>query len=312
MKYFSLLLAVVLFISCSKPTQDNTASADSTGSASSTPPVAKDEMTPSITFTPEETAVLNMEVFLYLHEFETFGYDTDIVALKEEFEIGDDQHFTYKIYRDNGGRAGTYSDMSGPGNRPSLPERDKGKQPEAEEGDEQEEDMGDEYEPYSSNEGVEINAVDTVELNGSYIISLEEDVESNARKVRIGIYWNEDFTNFHYIRYGEIKSVNKSESFSDDFLIDLNTPRILGRDQLYLKAKVSTLSDQDLTGMSKDDLGLLRNEIFARHGHTFKTDKMKEYFNPKEWYHSLVDDATSLLNKFEKQNVDFIKKLESK
>ena len=79
---------------------------------------------------------------------------------------------------------------------------------------------------------------------------------------------------------------------------------------MHLKAKLAVLTEQDINGLSKDQLGYLRNEIFARHGHTFKTPKMKNYFVKQEWYFEVVADALPYLNELEKQNIDFIKKRE--
>ncbi|WP_241428102.1 YARHG domain-containing protein [Clostridium sp. DJ247] len=35
------------------------------------------------------------------------------------------------------------------------------------------------------------------------------------------------------------------------------------------------------TFLSKEELALVRNEIFARHGYVFQTDPYKSYFNGK-------------------------------
>jgi hypothetical protein len=51
----------------------------------------------------------------------------------------------------------------------------------------------------------------------------------------------------------------------------------------------------------------MRNEIFARHGHTFKNGgKMDEYFRAQSWYISKNIDATDLLTEIEKQNIILI------
>ncbi|OAA92786.1 YARHG domain-containing protein [Clostridium coskatii] len=44
------------------------------------------------------------------------------------------------------------------------------------------------------------------------------------------------------------------------------------------------LTSNDLKGMSKKQLALARNEIFARHGYTFPTEPYKSYFASKSWY----------------------------
>ncbi len=73
------------------------------------------------------------------------------------------------------------------------------------------------------------------------------------------------------------------------------------------------LSDSDLQGISRDDLTLARNEIYARHGRKFKDDDIREYFESQAWYIGLVsadqfDD--SVLSSVEKSNISTIKSYE--
>lgn len=98
--------------------------------------------------------------------------------------------------------------------------------------------------------------------------------------------------------------------FEEPLIVSLNHPRIYSKDELYLKARIKALTKTDLEGFNSDELSYLRNEIFARHGHAFKTDKMKSYFNQKDWYNAIYGDAGSFLNNLEKKNVTFIKTLE--
>ena len=45
------------------------------------------------------------------------------------------------------------------------------------------------------------------------------------------------------------------------------------------------LSPNDLSGLTKAQMDIARNEIFARHGRTFKKADLQNYFNSKSWYH---------------------------
>ena len=44
------------------------------------------------------------------------------------------------------------------------------------------------------------------------------------------------------------------------------------------------LTDADVSGLSKADLRLARNEILARHGRIFNSADLKTYFEGKSWY----------------------------
>jgi hypothetical protein len=53
----------------------------------------------------------------------------------------------------------------------------------------------------------------------------------------------------------------------------------------YPQASYKVLKPADLIGYTKDQLTLMRNEVFARYGHTFsKNEKLRLYFTKKEWY----------------------------
>ena len=51
---------------------------------------------------------------------------------------------------------------------------------------------------------------------------------------------------------------------------------------------------QHLEAQSKEQLKLLRNEIFARHRHSFDSSDMRSYFNNQPWYHEYKDHKVSI------------------
>lgn len=74
------------------------------------------------------------------------------------------------------------------------------------------------------------------------------------------------------------------------------------------------LTNDDIKGMSKYDIALARNEIYARHGRKFQTAEYSKYFNGKSWYklnpnYNYSDDNANL-NDIETQNVNFLLKAE--
>jgi len=80
----------------------------------------------------------------------------------------------------------------------------------------------------------------------------------------------------------------------------------------HLEVAVSDrlLTEDDLRGLSKEQLRILRNTIFARHGYKFAVADLQEYFGIKKWYRPQYDDVTHLLNTIERENVQFIRKHE--
>lgn len=73
----------------------------------------------------------------------------------------------------------------------------------------------------------------------------------------------------------------------------------------------SILNDKDVNQLSKLELKLLRNEIFARHGYIFKSKDLQEYFSKKSWYNPQYEDITHKLTDIDKQNIELILKHEN-
>lgn len=67
------------------------------------------------------------------------------------------------------------------------------------------------------------------------------------------------------------------------------------------------ISRSDLSGLSRDTVAAIRNEIYARHGYAFTTARWQNYFANKTWYHrnSNVTEKTvnSYLSSLEKSNI---------
>lgn len=73
-------------------------------------------------------------------------------------------------------------------------------------------------------------------------------------------------------------------------------------------------TEADLMGLSQDELRLARNEIYAKHGRKFETEDLNQHFSSQPWYYgylSAEEFDDSVLNIYEKANLDMIKNVES-
>lgn len=76
-------------------------------------------------------------------------------------------------------------------------------------------------------------------------------------------------------------------------------------------------SREELQNLSKEQLRLARNEIYARHGRKFSADDLNAYFSSKSWYTPLYEGAEidakgdSILNQNEIANRNLIVELEA-
>jgi YARHG domain-containing protein len=66
------------------------------------------------------------------------------------------------------------------------------------------------------------------------------------------------------------------------------------------------LSNRDVDGLFPEIARRLRNEIFARHGRTFKDPHLQSYFASQDWYHPDPKFSLKSLSPIERKNVDFI------
>jgi YARHG domain/zinc-ribbon domain len=90
----------------------------------------------------------------------------------------------------------------------------------------------------------------------------------------------------------EEKSHESSNLSSSDHILPVSDKRVM--------------SEEDIANLTKGQLRLARNEIYARHGYVFKSQDLQKYFSSKSWYHPDPSFDGSL-NEVEKENVDFIK-----
>ena len=81
--------------------------------------------------------------------------------------------------------------------------------------------------------------------------------------------------------------------------------RNITRNNYLFPSDTQYLTESDLSGLSKFDTGLIRNEIFARKGYVFKNEPYKSYFNSQAWYNPNAS-AKIKLNDIEKYNNEFI------
>ena len=70
------------------------------------------------------------------------------------------------------------------------------------------------------------------------------------------------------------------------------------------------VTDETLGALFAEDLRVLRNEIYARHGRVFKDVKLQKYFEAQSWYKANPEFKDDQLNKIEITNLAKIKEAE--
>ena len=76
-------------------------------------------------------------------------------------------------------------------------------------------------------------------------------------------------------------------------------------------ASLRQLNEDELMKMTKSDLEIMRNEIYARYGYTFNPGgEMDTYFKMQGWYKEQHKDVTTYLTELEKRNIRLIQTVE--
>jgi YARHG domain-containing protein len=70
------------------------------------------------------------------------------------------------------------------------------------------------------------------------------------------------------------------------------------------------ISVKQLSNLSRRDLRLLRNTIYARHGRRFKSALLQEYFDTMAWYQPIDDFQDRMLTKIDTTNVKLVRSVE--
>ena len=87
-------------------------------------------------------------------------------------------------------------------------------------------------------------------------------------------------------------------------------------DYIFPNSSSVLLTDAEVSGISKDQLRIGRNEILARHGRRFNDQALQQYFDSKSWYNGTISpdefdsNLDSRLNDVERANIEIIKKYE--
>ena len=140
--------------------------------------------------------------------------------------------------------------------------------------------------------------METVETNMEY--SYDEYANYSERINSAEIIILSNLMNKNWFRIDSTK-------FASDYKIDTNDFKLDGD---YVEASTRILDTNDLAKYSSEELRLMRNEIFARYDYIFKSQDLREYFGPKDWYMPNNKNIDSYLTEIEKKNIELILKLE--
>lgn len=75
---------------------------------------------------------------------------------------------------------------------------------------------------------------------------------------------------------------------------------------LEVNASKDLITKEFAENLSKADIFILRNSIYARHGYSFKSRQLRKYFENYNWYMPVFTDVKSSFTKTELANIDLL------
>ena len=79
---------------------------------------------------------------------------------------------------------------------------------------------------------------------------------------------------------------------------------------LDFNSSLKELKSKDVENLSKADIYILRNSIYARHGYSFKSAQLSSYFQEQSWYYPVKSDIKKELSALEKKNINLLMRYE--
>ena len=101
-----------------------------------------------------------------------------------------------------------------------------------------------------------------------------------------------DFDENVFNEYEEKNIATLQKCFGSEYFLDKSDSRYL--------------TDEEIKKLTDDELQLGINEIYARHGRKFSTEKYRSYFSEKTWYNGTVEPENfdeRVLNQYEQENI---------
>lgn len=142
----------------------------------------------------------------------------------------------------------------------------------------------------------------------------KEEASKILRKQNISVRYQEERNNIYSEGVVSSQSISSGETVRDGETVILCVSVGSGEDTYdsdYILPDSDTdyISRSEIEGMSKEELTLALNEIYARYGLMFNTTSIQEYFNSKDWYVPSIKPGhfdDSQFNDYERHNVDTI------
>ena len=161
---------------------------------------------------------------------------------------------------------------------------------------------------------VEIKKSDSI-LNGNWEAYSQSELKIYKRKFdlkkKFFLYDKEVTLNNTFYNIDKSKSITITDTIDDEVEVYEDTEYFSTTQKLFEKnASNEELTVDFVSNLSKADIFILRNSIFARHGFAFRDKQLRMYFEQFYWYMPVFGDVKDELTEVEKKNIDLLLRYE--
>ncbi|WP_333808420.1 YARHG domain-containing protein [Flavobacterium sp.] len=164
------------------------------------------------------------------------------------------------------------------------------------------------------NFSIQIKKTDSV-MKGNWIAYHPEEVKISSRifdlKKKLFIY-NKEATLYSTFRNTDkFKNITVTDTIDDEVEVYEDKEYFSTTQKLFEKnASNEELTSDFVSNLTKADIFILRNSIFARHGFAFRDKQLRMYFEQFDWYMPVFGDVKDELTEIEKKNIDLLLRYE--
>ena len=130
-------------------------------------------------------------------------------------------------------------------------------------------------------------------------------------KKKLFVYDKEATLNNTFYNTDKSKSITITDTIDDEVEVYEDTEYFSTTQKLFEKnASNEELTSDFVSNLSKADIFILRNSIFARHGFAFRDKQLRMYFEQFNWYMPVFGNVKDELTEIEKKNIDLLLRYE--
>lgn len=155
---------------------------------------------------------------------------------------------------------------------------------------------------------------DTI-LNGNWSAYNSKDLKIAKRKYNLQkkmfVYDVENKLEYLFMDEGKSKPIKFTDTIDGEIEEYEDTEYFSTTQKVFEKNASKELLDKNfVSNLTKADIYILRNSIFARHGFAFRDKQLRIYFESFNWYMPVFGDVKNELSEIEKQNIDLLLRYE--